>query len=693
MAGPANVGANATNTDTEKNEKIIKLVNRLIDDTNLGYEFETPVNEYGYLQRPAPQGINGANFAIREDVIAAQKSFFDTVKDATNGNNLTIYENNYKAQLDAIENAYIELHKTQGNYIDGLLRGANPDMAKFKQDQKDAIDKCNTALATLKTGSAQPPLSDAEKKALDKSIAAQQTLLNDLSNKVEKDRDHLLQKLENHRQRNMSERADQEIHQEAQNTGRHELYIKNLMFSLHNERDAKYQENEDLLVEEIRSKATNNWKPGDPQAQVQAGGSRKDDLYQGYMKAKKIITDEIKRAETTPPHESWFSPFGRNEKYVDFAIHRYKGKDNEWHIEPQMLRGQQINTKTEFRRMMQTMFDFQRFAGCEKDSITLSYDSPVYGKGYANERVDQIIETINLLKQMAKKDITKAKSLYLDDNARSALFAGTNPKKIQQIRDGLKELERLAEDRDKALAQQASKEIYDAQGAKITLSDEVKNFRETKVLTYADGSSPTDIKNSTSALHTQLIDIESKKRPGALALGHSSPVQALIDIAGTLPPTATDADKENKVKSAYRAEFDEIDILKNELKTTQQIMEIQLDKLSKLKDYSDPVYIEIEKNLKELEQKQRELFTIVKGRCEKWLEPSAAAEINSLGAPQNAYISGVDYTKFKDSIQKQKDSLDILEIALDKNKDDREKISQSIADEVAKEDKQYKGLR
>jgi hypothetical protein len=702
MAGRPGVASGAKAVD--KDEKIKGLVDNLIYDSVFPFSCPRPEDAFGYLNTDLKSG--GPDFSMRKQVVEAQQLLLDDA-----GNPVDYKAPDAKAKAEALDKTYEDLHQAQGKYINGLLHGEKPDLAAFKIDQEKKIKACEEKLDDLKKAieakktsemKVMPPVPDSIKE-LDKALASineQKKLLHALPGTIEADRDHLIQKLEIQKRRNQENKADQEINNKG-------AFDRSKIFSVYFKRDNK---KELKLEADMKSGAA---APEIMSASAGGGAKANKPEMPGYGDAVRTVRAEIARMEAAnpPDDQGWFCPFGEEDNNIKYLIHRYKDKNGQWYLEPEMLRDNKINTTADFREMMKSIFEFQKFSGCVTDSITLSYDKPVFGEAYVNQRVDQILDLVRQLieegnKELNKnpddpsRDLSKVKALHLDENSRKALFAHQpgifekmkgGKSKREEIVDGLKQLENMAVERDRKINLTAQKETKLNKEVKKQV-DDIANVIDDKVFLKSDLYAKREVvarAAGAGAVVAPPLSYSLEALKGVL--------DDKIAAAAAATPLTLD-EKKQVITDAYEAEKKEIEALSHSLVKVQDELTKTLDNINKNDlDPGHKNYEAIGKNLKDLEGQERKLHEMLEVRCEQWLMKGDDGYISKFPPGDlKDCITQDKHDKFQNDIRGLKNGLDARKDTVDKLKDDVTKIvsaiEKNVVDEKANKEAGYANL-
>lgn len=579
MRVPGSSDTKETKTETEakkaraeanQTEEMKSLVTYLLAHSKKMPPSNKPVRQFGYLKRdPADPGTG---LLLREDVIKAQQELKD-LKDDKGLNEL-----------------YRDLHEIQGEYVDAVLRGESPDLKAFKDKQEAKITKCNAILEQLLEKDVATGVPKADPKIVD-SITKQKKLLEELPSKIEATRSHLIDQLKREKQRYLGERGDKEINAKEN--------MEDYMFSVYMKGKGKHASDRDKEIKDTLRKY------GDVGDDALAGGksvltddkgnkiAAKSSL--GYRDAKKIITDEMERAEREPPHESFFIPFGKESDEVNYLIRRYK-ENGQWYLEAHMLDENRITEPKEFKDMVEELFRFQKFAGCETDVVKLSFGAAVYSKKYVNERADYILELIALLKEKGRQN-PPTKKLELDEHAKNALLK-CGKEKRRKVEDALRELEKQAATDQESMKDKVQSQIKDTTKIKTAITAEIK--KDIAASTQAIVDSKDD-----NLLYNQL-----KSKGGFENLARLKEVLTDAKIAP----------KDSKFPPAEiaKAESEAIQALSKALDNAQKTLKEHIEKVKKVFDHNsnDPSLGELLKQLEVLDQNQRAIAARLEARCD-----------------------------------------------------------------------------
>jgi hypothetical protein len=594
MRVPGGSDTKATKTETEakkaqaeasQTEEMKSFVTYLLAHSKKLPPSKKPVEQFGYLERdPADPGTG---LLLREDVIKAQQELKDFPGDDKGLNDL-----------------YRDLHEIQGEYVDAVLRGESPDLKAFKDKQEAKITQCNEILEELlKKDAKGEPKADP---AIIPRITKQKELLAKLPSQIEPTRSHLIDQLKREKQRYLGERSDKEINAKEN--------MEDYMFSVYMKGKGKHASDRDKAIkDDLR-------KYGDVGDDALAGGKTvlTDDkgnktfankISLGYTEAKKIITEEMERAEREPPHESFFIPFGKESDDVNYLIRRYKEK-GQWYLEAHMLDENRITEPKEFKDMVEELFRFQKFAGCETDVVKLSFGAAVYSKKYVNERADYILEMIALLKEKGSQN-PPTKKLELDDHAKNALFK-CGKEKRKKVEDALRELEKQSKQDYETLQKEAKPEVVDIR----KLNDDMAASVNKSVTVISDASKPELLylkclsADDYSARHLKGILDDKKSTREEIIQGEKKAIEALSGALADVQSTLGTAIQEiNKVFNNNKNDPALDTLLRNlnELMFTEQRISSQLERRSKSLTLLSANVDKAEDALKTIEDKESRL--------------------------------------------------------------------------------------
>lgn len=583
------------------------------DDKQKANEFHNLALDLAYDARPPhyPKAINEFGYTadamkdlkIRDEVINNQKDIasletelktpeFKTVKDL---------EKLEEACAKANE-TYKNLHVMQGKAYDDWLRANPVELADFKKHQGEEIKKCTEALNTLKKAVSDAKMDSKLEAKITANIKTQQDRLNALPAKVDDDIDKLIPKLKNQKIRNKEKTYDLQVG--TANNATDYIFVP-------------YFNRKTIKQNIDAANAENKYGDVDAILGARAGEAEEKDIKKGYTKAKEILKAELERAEREPPHESWFVPFGLKDEDIVFSIHRYKDKNGQWYLEAEMQDKHEIRNAEDFGKVVTSILAFQKFAGCEKDVIKLSYSNEVHGAGLAEKRVEEMLKLVEILK--AEKP---PKELAIDRNAELAIMRCNDSKKRKKLLDGLEELRDLAKKgRDEINAKskvtplsEIKKGLDDAQvelGKSILVSE---NKGVVKNLTVKDD---TDLGNA-------LVDAKAK---GGMAEA-SIPLEALTKVAAkAIEDNKTEADpveKETKTNNAiieaFAKEKKQLEALYTQLDKARAEIDKRLGEIqvAVANDANHPDLEKLRDSLNKLEQSERLLFEELQDRCDQW---------------------------------------------------------------------------
>lgn len=650
------IRSNAANPEDEKKEKaeakkteeIQTLVNYLVQKTQDLPPSTRPVDELGYYQREKDR----KRIIIRENLIDTQRELAQLEKDSKTLN---------QRMLLQVKESYRKLHEIQAQYVDDLLRGKIQDikdkdleLKKFKDDQAGGIKVCNEKLDQLLKDNE----TSTESKEIAASIAKQKKQLEDLPNQIEKTRDELIKGLKNQKQNYKYDCYDKAVNGNREN-------LENRMFSVYLQRDPKLETEQKTKLDEFEDAI--DFVGSSKAAKDEKGRSIPNDkIRKGYKEAQKIVLDEIKRAENDPPHESWFIPFGKESEEVPYLIHRFK-KNDQWYIEPEMLRGEKITANkkltsrtltdrikdffsstevsyayTNYKAMVEKIFDFQKFAHCETDIITLSYPGKVYAQKNLRDRIDQILAVIDLIIKKGEDD-PPTKRFELDENGKDVLFRCTDKKRREALETKLRTVNELAKG-DLEKIKKDKPEGIDIDTTK--LQDDIKATADSSVQIIEDVTERGLYKNITG---------NDKKQKNTSAKDLNT---VLGSVASGVP---------NKVEE----EKEIIEQALDSLDSIQDTLDKHVKEVDRIRE-NDPDHPDLDKlvtSLKALDDRQKEIVGMLDVRCQDWLRMGDEAK----KAEQALERLRGEQAKFRDM------KLNLVDAERDASDEEVKRLSESLA--------------